>query len=185
MATVRTEKVVPESKRELTEREKRRQERKGRNPFARARSKLQLSPELRGYFDSRDEHWRWFNDNDDSIQLALSRDWRHVTVDEVPVGGIGSYRDPNTVEDLGGAKVSRVVGKDEYGNKITGYLMAIPKEYWEDDQRDKMEVIDQRVSAITSGKDPDGNRLIDESRYVPRTGIKVKTTDAEGKVVQD
>ena len=75
---------------------------------------------------------RVFNDDHDRIQRALDAGYEFVTEPDLP-GGDPQVGDASQM----GKKVSK-----EVGSGIKGYLMEIPDEYYEEDQKAKMDKID-------------------------------------------
>lgn len=87
---------------------------------------------------------RVVSDKSDRISQFKERGWEHVYGDET--GGELTARDPQKV----GAAVSKVVGSDKNG-KVTGYLMKIPEEIYDEDKKRKQEEItlaEQRMVQI-------------------------------------
>ena len=84
--------------------------------------------------------YRVFNDKDDRIQAALQAGYEFVeSAQEI------GERDALDSSKLG-AHVSKPVG-----GGVTGYLMRIPKEYYEADQKEKQKQIDE-LEASTKPK---------------------------------
>lgn len=78
------------------------------------------------------------------ISKFKERGWEHVYGDET--GGELTANNPQKV----GTAVSRVVGSDKNG-KVTGYLMKIPEEIYNEDKKGKQEEItlaEQRMKQI-------------------------------------
>jgi len=96
------------------------------------------------YPDKPGFHRRVVNDRDDRIEQFLAAGYVHVKGDEV--GGDLSVKDP--------AKLGKNVSKP-VGNGITGYLMEIPQEFYDEDQKEKQEKITRAERAITENK-PEG-----------------------------
>lgn len=112
--------------------------RKSRVPLGVARSKMAV-PELQGF------QMRWINDDEGRIQQAQMGGYEFVMSSEVPTFG-----DPdidNTNRDLG-ARVSRVVDRAT-GKKA--YLMKIKREFYEEDQREKLRIVNETDDAIRKG----------------------------------
>lgn len=129
--------------------------RKVRVPLGVARSKLAV-PDIPGY------RLRWLNDLEGRIQQAQAGGYEFVMSAEVPAFG-----DPdidNVNRDLG-ARVSRVVDKTT-GQKA--YLMKIRQEFYEEDQREKLKVVEETDRQIKRGKLKEI-----ENGYVPDAGIKI------------
>lgn len=131
--------------------------RSARVPLGVSRPKLAV-PQRQGYVR------RWVNDVEGRLGSAEQGGYQFV---ENKNFQIGAQDIDNENRDLG-ARVSRVVDKS---TGMKAYLMEIPKEYHEEDQRIKMREVDETESAIKRGA-LDNN----ESRYVPKDGIKINRT---------
>jgi hypothetical protein len=64
----------------------------------------------------------------------------------------------------------QIVGTNDNGTPITGYLMRIPKEIYDEDQRAKQKEVDRVDKQIREGSLAQG---AGEKRYIPSTGIKI------------
>lgn len=72
-----------------------------------------------------------------------------------------------------GDVVSQVVGTHKDGSPMTGYLMEIPTELYEEDQEAKMTQLDKLEAGFRQGLGPDGRA--GDGQYVPRhTPIQIK-----------
>ena len=105
---------------------------------------------------------RWVNDVEGRIQGAEQGGYQFAEDKSMQ---IGSPDIDNVNRDLG-ARVSRVVDKST-GTKA--YLMEIKKEFHEEDQRAKMQEVDETESAIKRGA-----LHASEARYVPEKGNGIK-----------
>ena len=83
----------------------------------------------------------WFNDKDNRIQRALESDYEFVTYDDVKVG-----TDEEVEEDR---RIKKRVGRG-----VEAFLMAIPKEYYDEDQAAKEERNKMVDEAIRGGQPP-------------------------------
>lgn len=106
-----------------------------RRPMSTARQRFQ-TPEIPGY------HSHWFKE--DNVPLALEAYYEFVDRNEVnmnqlnvALGGISSGTDL-------GSRVSLIADKTESGSPVRAYLMKIPLEYWNEDQKE----IERRNSGI-------------------------------------
>jgi hypothetical protein len=105
---------------------------------------------------------RWINHDGERVQQALNAGY-------IPVLKDGSLGD---IEVSGGDLahedewVSKAVGETQFG-KLTAYLMAIRKEWYEENQQTKQSDIDLFDEAIAQGKsfDPQGNLVNDPTAY--------------------
>lgn len=68
----------------------------------------------------------------------------------------------------------KVVGTNENGSAIKGYLMRIPKVLYDEDQAAKQKEIDRVDAQIKNGNFQQG---ADDRRYVPKTGIKIESNN--------
>lgn len=139
--------------------------RRERVPFGKARQKLSVKnlPE--------DSVGRWVNDRDGHVEELLDRGYSFVDKKGVFVGE--EVTDGNAALD---SRVSKVVGRDEAGRPIVAYLMATPKEFYEEDQKAKAVEIDAVDSAIRQGQH---SRAAGDNRYIPESvgGIKIGSKD--------
>lgn len=154
----------------LSEKRERRRNRKNRMPFGIPVQKMELTPEQKQYFAERDEVPHWFNDEPGRLRRAEGEDYRFVTADEI--GSIGQGEDVNRREGLG-SKVSMVVGKHDDGSPVTAYLMAIPKEFYDENQMEKLKLVEEKEQSIRQGIDSQGRPGDKEGRYIPRPGISI------------
>jgi len=83
-------------------------------------------------------HYRIFNDTDDRIQNALAAGYEFVPADEVRIG--------NSRVNLPTAEGSNA--EVSVGGGTKGYLMRIPKEWFEEDQKAKAEQVEAREVAL-------------------------------------
>lgn len=97
----------------------------GRKPFGNQVQKLAY-PLRSGY------HRHWFNDEPGRIEKALEAGYTHV-------------------EDKEGKKVVRVVGVNQGGGSLHGYLMEIPQEWYDEDMAAQQKVVDAMDQAIKDG----------------------------------
>jgi hypothetical protein len=71
-----------------------------------------------------------------------------------------------------GSRISQVVGSQDNGQPMRAYLMEKPKEWYDEDQREKQALtVDRTEEAIKRGN-VEGN-VGAEGRYVPTQGIRV------------
>lgn len=108
-------------------------------------------------------HRRWVNDSGGRVRFALSQDWTHV--EDAHERG----------EDGRGQKMSMTVGTKEDGSPLTAYLMEIPMELYEQDQKRKQIPLDQfdeqlKRGIITGADAKDGA----DNFYVPSEGITLR-----------
>lgn len=88
--------------------------------------------------------YRIVNDQDERLQQALEAGYQFVESDE-------TLGDKRVAE---GGKVDSRVSKP-VGNGVRGFLMRIPKEYYAEDQKAKMDLVDETEKAMK----PDKSRI--------------------------
>lgn len=136
--------------------------RKERVPLGIPRLKLQF-PERPGFVR------RVMADRPGRLEDALAAGWQFVTKLE---GGSG-FEDLSTATTAGiDSRISRVIGVNDDGSPLRGYLMEIPKELYDQDQAMKEAVLAEREAAMRAGVDQHGRPGVD-GRYVPSTGISI------------
>lgn len=117
------------------------EERRKRIPFGVPRLALSVDDKTLKRYTSEGKVLRWFNDDDKGrINRALDGGWEFVT-SEVKVGD---------EEEEQERKVKKRVGRDEYA-----FLMAIDKEWYDEDQLAKEEK-NKRVDTAIRGGNPPG-----------------------------
>lgn len=98
-------------------------------------------------------HLHWINDwhpqMTDRLQQALRAGYRYVSPEEVDTYPASNGGNPNA--DLGGTRVSRIVGTRPDGQPITAYLMKIPEQWWMEHQKPIAERADAVDKAIRRG----------------------------------
>lgn len=72
------------------------------------------------------------------------------------------------------SRVTHIVGEGENGEPLKGYLMRIPKEWYDEDQQKKWDIIDEREKQMMRGIDKEGKPGVG-GRYLP--------TDASGNPI--
>jgi hypothetical protein len=133
--------------------------RKERVPLGVPRSRLTV-PQRAGY------KRRWINDDGKGrLQQALEGGYTFVEDPKLQVG-------QDKLADRPDSRVSRIVGRGENGKPLRAFLMEIPSELYQEDQRAKQRALDEVDRAIRKG------RLVtdgEEHRYVPERGIRVES----------
>ena len=115
--------------------------RKQRIPFGKPRMVLNVDDKTIEKVTSQGKVLRWFNGEDDRIERALDGGWEFVNLPGVKTG------DTEEVQDR---RIKKRVGRDLYA-----FLMAIPKEFYDEDQTAKEERNMMVDDAIRGGR-PDG-----------------------------
>lgn len=105
--------------------------------FGGFRSKLDVPNQIPGY------HLHIFNDEGNRIAEAQAAGYTFVRPSEVGV-------QPKQGDDISDERVSWLVGTDDGGRPIRGYLMKIEQEYWEEDYRESQKPVDE-VEAVLKG----------------------------------
>ncbi len=102
-------------------------------------------------------HYRVFNDNwmtrPGNIQKAKAAGYEFVDSEEE-------------------RQKPQIVGTNDNGTPITGYLMRIPQEIFDEDQKAKQKDVDRIDEQIKKGSLQQG---ADDKRYIPTTGIKISS----------
>lgn len=100
--------------------------------------------------------YRWINDDGGRlIDMTQNDDW-----DIVSNNGGTVKLDAR----LGGSAVATVVGKQANGNAMMAYLCRKPKDWYEEDQAEKSEILDRQLAQLRRGNDADGGSQSDYVR---------------------
>jgi len=106
------------------------------------------------------------------LDKFLAGGWSFVQQDALEESPLGTLK-VTTREGLD-SRVSQVVGSHKDNRPMTGYLMEIPEELYDEDQAVKMEHVDNLEAGLRQGADADGSTGPGkDGRYVPSTGIKI------------
>ena len=138
--------------------------RKKRGTFNGTEGKLSVAHLIDGY------HLHILNDVPGRISQAIDSGYEFVTPDEV--GGATNNNVTSRNTDLGD-KVRFLVGHNDQGNELFGYLMKIPQEWYDEDQQllqgrnDKVDNAIRKGKVVAEGQSADGF-------YVPSGGISMK-----------
>ena len=108
-----------------------------RTPVSGYRSVLSLSNQDPAY------HYRWVNDLEGRIEIFRNGGYEHVITKDG--GEVGTKR-VGTATNIG-TNVSKPVGQG-----VTAYLMRIKKEWYEQDQLDKLKLIKEQERELFSQK---------------------------------
>lgn len=146
-------------KRQVEQRETTRQS--NRVPLGNYRRKLSIDDNLKSRIEQDGYVLRWVNDQKSRIHDAQQAGYVFVTSDGLEK--IGDNGDQNTDP---GSRISQIVGTNEVGDPIRAYLMAIPRDFYEEDQQLKQKQVDEIDDAIKGGNVAPG-----EKQYVPKGGI--------------
>ena len=150
-----------------------------RIPLGSARQKLSLTPEKQAELKFRKLVPRWINDKSDRLNDALRGGYQFETSASV-AAGVGTANGGNDISAKPGidSRISRVVGTDEGGHPIRAYLMTIPQDLWEADQKEKQDEITKKEKGMMKGLDDKGKPV--PGMYVPASGgpsIEYKSTE--------
>ena len=118
-----------------------------RVPFGQHKLKLQLSDIDREALDSKGFVTRWVNDVGGRLNQAQAGGWAFVDPEEATSLGASAVHDPNTSL---GKQVRQVVSKGK--DPIFAYLMKIRKEFYDEDQKAKMDEIDEMEQGLIQGE---------------------------------
>lgn len=124
-----------------------------RKPFGVKQSKFYVPNPQDGF------HYRVINDEPGRLHQAQEGGYAYVNPKDV---GLTEIKEN---------KVRYIVGRQENGDVLYGYLMQIPREWYEEDQREKSKHLDQIDAAIRGGQI---ERQAGDGRYVPEGGISYK-----------
>lgn len=117
--------------------------RRERKPFGSRRQRLRAEAR-EGY------HRHWFNDSPGRIKEAVEAGYEHVKEDGKPI--------------------HQVVGRDESGKPMDGYLMEIPIQWYLEDMKEREREADEIDEAIRGGE---VGRKKGDQRYVPGGAIRI------------
>ena len=122
-----------------------------RVPFGQARQKLSLGKELEDKLNAEGLRPYWFNDDDHGqrLQDAQNGGYEFVTAD-----GDEEIGDDKKVQERD-RKIKKLVGTHKDGRPKYAYLMAIKKEWYEEDQQLKEER-NRMVDNAIRGGEPEG-----------------------------
>lgn len=138
-----------------TDKKEVKQTRQKRVPFGTKALKLSVNKEVEGY------HLHWFNDEPGRIYKAEMAGYTFVTPEEVGL----EARDGNQVKVYSGLQKDRIT-------PMYSYLMKIPLEFYEEDNKAKGQVQDTIDAAIRGGT---LEQRAGDGRYIPKSGIKYST----------
>jgi len=119
------------------------EERKKRVPMGVQRMSMDLDDSTKQRLKSEGKKSRWVNDEDTRIQQALDGGYDFVEMSREAIS-----RGEEEQEDK---RIKMHVGKKSNGEGLTAYLMAIPIEFYNEDQRTKEEKNRQVDAAIRGG----------------------------------
>lgn len=122
---------------------------------------------------------------------------RHWFNDDIPGQGVQAGADSNTVVgrindarrggythvcEADGSFAYRLAGTHKNGDPKYTYLMEIPLELYEEDQKRKREIDDATEAAIKGGRPftGKGSASLEGSTYIPKSGISITARTGEG-----
>jgi len=117
-------------------------------------------------FEDQEEgfEYRWINDKGDRIRRAKQGSWEFIEDDGFQIGDEHIVNGPTEGK---GTVVEKVVDQD---TGMKAYLMRIPKEYYDEDQKAKQAQIDDTEKQLMRGHDEND----DPSRYIPEGAMKIE-----------
>lgn len=77
-----------------------------------------------------DRVYRWIADDGSRLRGAYNDDYDYVGASEIK-----NFDAATETDSEGGERVRMLTGKDKWGNPEYSYLMAKPRQFWEDDNR--------------------------------------------------
>ena len=135
------------------------EDRRKRTPLGVPRLKMTLDAATMSKLKAEDKVPRWINEKDNRIREAQDGDYEFITSEGVSTGEDGKVEETDR-------KVRKVVGKHKDGSPMYSYLMAIPREFYEEDQKAK-EDINRKVDDAIKGANPSG---LDHHNIAPKHG---------------
>lgn len=90
-------------------------------------------------FDQANQVGRWVNDIEDRIAKFLEGGYRFINQD----GSISAGENTAGTASMVDSRVTKRVGRG-----VVAYLMALPRDLWEEDQKAKMREVDAMEAAI-------------------------------------
>lgn len=139
-----------------------------RIPMSMPLQKLQV-PDIPGY------HLHWMNGTPARIAQALKGGYTFVDPEEADVVNTGLADSANASGNTDmGSRVSIVAGggAGEDGKEQRLYLMKLPLELWEEDQRALESRNEQVAASIRGGQDTSANQYGSDNRYIPEAARK-------------
>jgi len=152
-----------EDKRSVERRERHKATMKERRPYGSPRSRMGTI-ERDGYRN------RWIKDHKGFLNYAKEGGYSFVS----KANGEFAEKDARNIDAGLGEYVSMITDRD--GSR--SYLMEIPEELYEMDQKAKSNKIDDGESAIRQGKG-NGGSFGGEGRYIPSEGISIENNTAK------
>jgi len=130
------------SKAKLTAREESEEKRAPRTPMGGATLRTSFN-DIHGKY--KDHNLRWFNDEGDRLFRAKQAGYEFVVREGVSTGSSGDSNTDNS------NYVSQTVGSSRDGKPMRAFLMAIPLEYYREDQKAKQKLTDEIDRQIKEG----------------------------------
>jgi hypothetical protein len=112
-------------------------------------------------------------DRQGRLDRFVKAGWAYVTTDQLGEPHTGSLK-ATTREGID-SRVSQVVGSHKDGRPMTGYLMELPEDIYDEDQVAKMEKVDTLESGLKQGMSADGStRPGQDGMRIGSAGIKIE-----------
>jgi len=124
------------------------EDRRKRTPFGVPRLKMTLDAATMSKLKAEGKVPRWINEKDNRIQEAQDGDYDFITSEGATTG------DDEKVAETD-RRIRKVAGKHKDGSPMYAYAMAIPEEYYREDQEAKEE-INRKVDEAIKGGNPSG-----------------------------
>lgn len=141
--------------------EERRKKRGGMNALA--GQKLAV-PEK--FLDRANFEYRWINDDGGRIQALTEMDDYDLVHDPRKEG----KKDTDGNSSL----VSKIVGKNDAGQPVRAYLARKPKHYYQEDQAEKQNLLDEKMGGIKRGVPQGEGAQLGGHAYVPEGSINIR-----------
>ena len=143
-----------------------RQDRRKRTPFGVRKKSMNLDRDTEKRLEAEGLVPRWVNDDDNGERLrqAQEGDYDFIYAENVEVGDKKEKQEDRR-------KIRKLVGSNKDGSPKYAYLMAIRKEYYEEDQRAKEE-INMKVDEAIRGGNPRGLEPLGVSPEKGRAFVK-------------
>lgn len=107
---------------------------------------------------------RWFNYEQGRLDAAYNNDYDFVLNSK-------------------GEKIKERVWSKEDGSDLYAYLMEKPVDWYEEDQRKKQSIVDQKEKAIKEGNTPGTeDAMTGVTQYQPKEGINISTGISNNKL---
>lgn len=121
------------------------QDRRKRVPFGVRKLTMNIDAGTQKRLAAEGKIPRWINDSDDRIRLAQEGGYSFVETDNIDIGDKAEKQEDRR-------RTRKLVGKHKDGTPKYAYLMAIDKEFYDEDQREKEDINKMVDDAIRAGR---------------------------------